>query len=114
MKKDTFINVIRQSVLNIPHDCINQEFLKLLADIRYYNTRMNNELKSVAQYPNYKEYDKAKGTDSLKKARSYAKQILEDCISSGVTVNFFKPITIRDYYAKYYFRGKDITTLINI
>ncbi len=113
MKKQTYTSIIKQAILNIPKELLTQEFLEDFADIWYYNKRMNNQLKKVSLYPNYKIADKAKGTDSLKEPRLYAKEIISICRKHNILVTFFKPITKRDNYANYSLNNKSLTELIN-
>ena len=75
---------------------------------------MNNELNSLLPFTHFKNLDKREGTNHFETANSYANQIMEDCKEASIRVNFFKLNYARANYAKYYFKGKDITTLINI
>lgn len=75
---------------------------------------MNNELSRLLPHNHFKQLDKDNGTDHFEKANLYAEQIKEDCKEAGINVNFFKLGESRGKYANYYFKGKDITTLINI
>ena len=113
MKRETYSSIIKQAVLNIPKELLTKEFLEDFADIWYYNKRMNNELKGIAMFPNYKKYDEEHGTNHLEKPRMYAREIQGICRRYNIIVTFFEPILIRSYYAKYSLNNKDLTKLIN-
>lgn len=75
---------------------------------------MNKELTRLTPFSHFKQLDEDNKTDHFKIANSYASQIMKDCKEAKIRVNFFKLDRVRDYYAKYYLNGKDITTLINL
>lgn len=114
MKRETYALIIKQAVLNIPKELITSEFLEDFSDLWYYNKRMNNQLKKISEYPNYKLADKENGTDRLKEPSLYAKEILSICRKHNIWVTFFKPITVRDHYATYLLNNKSLTKLINL
>ena len=103
-----------QSIKNIPSSCINQEFLELLADIRYYNRKLNNELDSLTPSVHFRNLDRMNNKNHFEQANSYADQIKEDCKKTGIKVIFNKENKIKNEYAKYYLNNKDLTKLINI
>jgi len=116
MKRQTFSNIARLSHTKLKDIGIEnpKEFWEALADIYYYNKRMNNELYSISLNPNWKRIDKELKQDSMKKPRMYANGIKQLCKENGIQVEFSSPEkNTSGVYAKYKIGSVDITNLIN-
>ncbi len=117
MNGNSYINLVKAIYDNFTDlNCLlDDNFFEFLNDIRKLSAQYKKIFERMATYPNWKDYDKAKGLDTQKDLDLIIKDIKEISLICDIRPFFFdvnyKNHSKKDFI-KFHFKGRNITEVI--